>query len=60
VARSDRAPDPDGTLGANYQPPFALTAKLNKLTLKVDRPQLTPADIKTLEEGMKKAAAGRE
>jgi hypothetical protein len=26
----------------------------------VDRPQLSPADIKTLEEAMKKAAAGRE
>ena len=31
-----------------------------QLTLKVDRPKLSPEDIKTLEEGMKKAAAGRE
>jgi len=45
-----------GVSDADYQPPFALTAKLNKLTLKVNRPQLSPADIKTLEEGMKKAA----
>jgi arylsulfatase len=53
----------DSLTGVNdedYKPPFALTAKLNKLTLKVDRPQLSPEDIKTLEEGMKKAAAGRE
>ena len=49
-----------GVNDADYQPPFSLTAKLNKLTLKVDRPQLSPADIKTLEEGMKKAAAGKE
>jgi arylsulfatase A-like enzyme len=34
---------------ADYQPPFALTAKLNKLTVKVDRPQLSPADIQKLE-----------
>jgi arylsulfatase len=40
----------------DYQPPFPLTAKLNKLTIKVDRPQLSPADIKALEEGMKAAA----
>jgi arylsulfatase len=49
-----------GVNDADYQPPFALTAKLNKLTLKVDRPQLTPAQIKELEEGMKKAEAGKE
>ncbi len=45
---------------ADYQPPFTLTAKLNKLTVKVDRPQLSPADIQRLEAGMKKAEAGRE
>jgi arylsulfatase len=33
----------------DYQVPFNLTAKLNKLTLKLDRPQLTPADIKKLD-----------
>jgi arylsulfatase len=49
-----------GVNDADYQPPFTLTAKLNQLTIKVDRPQLSPADIKTLEDGMKKAAAGRE
>jgi arylsulfatase len=40
----------------DYQPPFTFTGKLNKLTIKVNRPQLSPADIKTLEEGMKRAA----
>ena len=34
-----------GVSDANYEPPFALTAKLNKLTIKVDRPQLSPEDI---------------
>jgi len=37
----------------DYQVPFPLTAKLDKLTIKIDRPQLTPEDIKQLE------AAGR-
>jgi hypothetical protein len=49
-----------GVNDADYKPTFALTAKLNKLTLKVDRPQLSPEDVKKLEAGMKKAAAGRE
>ena len=38
-----------GVNDADYQPPFALTAKLNKLTIKVNRPQLSPEDIKKLE-----------
>jgi arylsulfatase len=45
-----------GVNDADYRPPFPLTAKLNKLTIKVDRPKLSPADIKKLEEGMKQAA----
>jgi arylsulfatase A-like enzyme len=45
-----------GVNDADYQPPFALTAKLNKLTIKVDRPQLSPEDIKKLEAGMQQAA----
>jgi arylsulfatase len=39
-----------GVNDADYKPPFALTAKLNKLTIKVDRPQLTLEDIKRLQE----------
>ncbi len=33
----------------DYQVPFRLTGKLNKLTLKIDRPKLTPADIEKLK-----------
>ncbi|WP_371280340.1 arylsulfatase [Dokdonella sp.] len=42
-----------GVNDADYTPPFPLTAKLNKLTLKVDRPQLSPADVKKLETAMR-------
>ena len=49
-----------GINDADYTPPFPLTAKLNKLTLKVDRPKLSPTDIQKLEADMKKLAAGRE
>jgi arylsulfatase len=42
-----------GVNDADYKPPFTLTAKLNKLTLKLDRPQLSPGDIKKLEATMK-------
>jgi arylsulfatase len=38
-----------GVNDADYKPPFALTAKLNRLTIKVDRPQLTAEDIKKLQ-----------
>jgi len=41
-----------GVNDAGYKPPFALTAKFNKLTIKVDRPQLSPADIKKLQAAM--------
>jgi arylsulfatase A-like enzyme len=36
----------------DYQPPFRFTGKLNKLTLTIDRPKLSPEDIKTLETAM--------
>lgn len=49
-----------GINDADYLPPFPLTAQFNKLTIKIDRPQLTPEDIKKLEEGMKQADMGRE
>jgi hypothetical protein len=35
---------------ADYQIPFKFTGKLEKLTLTIDRPQLTPADIEKLKE----------
>ena len=34
---------------ADYQIPFKFTGKLNKLTLTIDRPKLTPEDVKKLE-----------
>ena len=42
-----------GVNDADYLPPFPLTAKLNKLTITVDRPQLSPEDIKKLEEAQR-------
>jgi arylsulfatase len=47
-----------GVNDEDYKPPFALTAKLNKLTLKLDRPQLSPEDIRKFESAMKAAADG--
>ena len=45
-----------GVNDADYKPPFALTAKLEKLTLKLDRPELSEADKKKLAETMLKAS----
>jgi arylsulfatase len=45
-----------GVNDADYQPPFTLSAKLNKLTIKVDRPQLSPDDIKKLQAAMQEKA----
>jgi arylsulfatase len=42
-----------GVNDADYKPPFPLTAKLNKLTIKVDRPQLSPEDIKKFQEAQR-------
>jgi hypothetical protein len=47
-----------GVNDADYKPPFPLTAKFNKLTIKIDRPQLSPEDIKKLESRMKAAEDG--
>jgi arylsulfatase len=41
-----------GVHDADYTPPFTLTAKLEKLTVKVDRPKLSPEDIKQLHAAM--------
>ena len=38
-----------GVNDADYTPPFAFTGTLNKLTLTVDRRQLSPADIEKLQ-----------
>ena len=47
-----------GVNDADYTPPFPLTAKLNKLTIKVDRPHLSPADTEKLQSAMSAAADG--
>lgn len=46
-----------GVNDADYQPPFAFTGKLNKLTVKLDRPQLSPEDIKKLEAAQRNNTA---
>ena len=35
---------------ADYQVPFKFTGKIHKITLKIDRPKLSPEDIKKLEQ----------
>jgi len=42
-----------GVNDADYRPPFPLTAKLDKLTIKVDRPQLSASDIEKLKEAQR-------
>jgi Sulfatase len=43
----------------DYQVPFKFTGKLDKLTLKIERPKLTPDDIKRLKEAAEHAADHR-
>jgi arylsulfatase len=38
---------------ADYQVPFAFTGKIGKITLTVDRPKLTPEDVKKLEQAQR-------
>ena len=42
----------------DYQVPFKLTAKLDKLTIKMDPPKLTPADKKKLMDAQAKGGDG--
>lgn len=44
-----------GVDDADYQTPFPLTAKLDKLTVSLDRPVLSEADRQKLEAAMRKA-----
>ena len=37
----------------DYQVPFTFTGKLNKITLTIDRPKLSPEDIKKLEQAQR-------
>jgi arylsulfatase len=48
-----------GVNDADYKPPFPLTAQLNKLTIKVNRPTLTEEDIKKLESSTATAVDGK-
>jgi arylsulfatase A-like enzyme len=48
-----------GVNDEDYKPPFPLTAKLNKLTIKVDRPKLSPEDIQKLENAEAEALDGK-
>jgi arylsulfatase A-like enzyme len=48
-----------GVNDADYQPPFTFTGKLDKLTIKVDRPKLSPEDIKKLENSEAIAVDGK-
>jgi len=47
-----------GVNDADYQPPFPLTAQLDKLTITIDRPQLSAADIQKLEKSHAEAVDG--
>ena len=42
-----------GVNDADYQPPFAFTGKINKITLSLEPPQLTPGDIEKLKEAQR-------
>jgi len=44
-----------GINDADYLPPFPLTAQLDKLTIRIDRPQLSAEDIGKLKDAMQKA-----
>jgi arylsulfatase len=49
-----------GVNDADYLPPFTFTGKLNKLTLKIDRPELTQADIEKLKQAQQAIESGKE
>jgi arylsulfatase A-like enzyme len=42
----------------DYQTPFTFTGKLNKITLTIDRPKLSPEDIKRLQAAAREAGDG--
>jgi arylsulfatase len=48
-----------GVNDADYKPPFTFTGKLNKLAIKVDRPKLSPEDIKKLEAAQRNNKASQ-
>jgi arylsulfatase A-like enzyme len=44
---------------ADYQTPFPFTGKLDKITLTIDRPKLSPEDIKKLQAAEQEQAASK-
>jgi hypothetical protein len=42
---------------SDYQIPFAFTGKIDKITIVVERPKLTPEDEKKLEDGYRAVQA---
>jgi arylsulfatase len=46
-----------GVNDADYKPPFKFTGKIDKVTLTIDRPKLTPEDVTKLRKA--EAAAGK-
>ena len=44
---------PWARIDQDYQVPFEFNGKLTKLTLTIDRQQLTPADIEKLKEAQR-------
>jgi len=42
----------------DYSTPFAFTGRINKITLDIDRPKLSPEDIKRLQETARAAGDG--
>ena len=42
-----------GVNDADYQPPFAFSGQLHKLTIKVERPQLSAEDVQQLQAAMR-------
>ena len=42
-----------GVNDADYQTPFAFTGKIDKVTLTIDRPKLSPEDVKKMEQAQR-------
>jgi len=45
-----------GVNDADYQPPFAFTGRIEKISLSIDRPKLSPDDIRKLQESNRRAS----
>jgi len=54
----DIGSDTGSPVSDDYQIPFAFTGKLDRIALTIDRPKLSPADIKRLEETARAAGDG--